>query len=83
MKSSLALLRRERGNVSKKTVYEILNSFVREGLASVVTDGGEPYRYEARTAPHRDASGVARAARGMLTQRDARVINSLPEIMVP
>ena len=38
---------------------------------------------EARTAPHRDASGVARAARGMLTQRNARVINSLPEIDVP
>lgn len=38
---------------------------------------------EARTAPHRDASGVARAARGMLTQQDASVINSLPTIDVP
>jgi pimeloyl-ACP methyl ester carboxylesterase len=38
---------------------------------------------EARTAPHRDASGVARAARGMLTQRDASVIDSLPGIAVP
>lgn len=38
---------------------------------------------EARTAPHRDASGLARAARGMLTQRNARVINSLPDINVP
>lgn len=38
---------------------------------------------EARTAPHRDASGVARAARGMLTQQDSRVISSLPEINVP
>ena len=25
---------------------------MREGLAACVTDGGEPYRYEARTAPH-------------------------------
>ena len=32
---------------------------------------------------HRDASGLARAARGMLTQRDARVIEVLPEIKVP
>ena len=32
---------------------------------------------------HRDASGLARAARGMLTQRDASVIESLPDIKVP
>src|SRR5262245_27773337 len=38
---------------------------------------------ERATAAHRDATGLARAARGMLTQRDARVINSLPEIGVP
>ncbi|HWA61641.1 MAG TPA: alpha/beta fold hydrolase, partial [Caulobacteraceae bacterium] len=38
---------------------------------------------ERRTAHHRDATGLARAARGMLTQRDARVINSLPDIAVP
>lgn len=38
---------------------------------------------EMRTARHRDATGLARAARGMLAQKDARVINSLPEIKVP
>ncbi|HEY9218755.1 MAG TPA: alpha/beta fold hydrolase [Phenylobacterium sp.] len=38
---------------------------------------------EVRQAQHRDASGLARAARGMLTQRDARVIESLPNIKVP
>lgn len=38
---------------------------------------------ETRTARHRDATGLARAARGMLTQRDARVIESLPDIAVP
>jgi pimeloyl-ACP methyl ester carboxylesterase len=34
-------------------------------------------------AHHRDATGLARAARGMLTQRDARVIEVLPDIKVP
>lgn len=45
-------LRTEQRSVSLKTVYEILASFLTEGLAACVTDGGEPYRYEARTAPH-------------------------------
>ncbi|MFI4976211.1 MAG: alpha/beta fold hydrolase [Caulobacterales bacterium] len=49
-----------------------------EGLGRLAA--GSP---EMRTASHRDATGLARAARGMLTQRDARVINSLPEIAVP
>jgi len=38
---------------------------------------------EVRLAQHRDATGLARAARGMLTQRDAQVIESLPQIKVP
>lgn len=38
---------------------------------------------ERRTARHRDATGLARAARGMLTQKNARVIESLPAIKVP
>ena len=38
---------------------------------------------ERSSVTHRDASGLARAARGMLTQRDARVIESLPDIKVP
>ena len=38
---------------------------------------------ETRTAPHRDATGLAKAARGMLTQHDSRVIESLPNIQVP
>jgi len=38
---------------------------------------------ETRTAPHRSADGLAKAARGMLTQRNARVIESLPNIAVP
>ena len=38
---------------------------------------------EVRQARHRDASGLARAARGMLTQKNARVIESLPTVAVP
>ena len=38
---------------------------------------------ETLAAPHRDATGLAKAARGMLTQHDARVISSLPDIRVP
>jgi pimeloyl-ACP methyl ester carboxylesterase len=38
---------------------------------------------ERRLSRHRDARGLAQAARGMLTQRDAGVINSLPTIVVP
>jgi pimeloyl-ACP methyl ester carboxylesterase len=49
-----------------------------EGLARLAA--GSP---EMRTSQHRDATGLAMAARGMLTQRDARVISSLPDIKVP
>jgi pimeloyl-ACP methyl ester carboxylesterase len=36
-----------------------------------------------RAAQHRSAKGLAAAARGILTQKDARVIESLPSIGVP
>lgn len=38
---------------------------------------------ERRLVRHRDATGLAHAARGMLTQWDSRVIESLPGIAVP
>jgi pimeloyl-ACP methyl ester carboxylesterase len=38
---------------------------------------------ELRADLHRDASGLVLAARGILAQRDARVIDSLPHITVP
>lgn len=38
---------------------------------------------ERAAASHRNAKGLALAARGMLTQRDARVIELLPDIKVP
>jgi pimeloyl-ACP methyl ester carboxylesterase len=52
--------------------------FEREGLSQLQSGSRER-----STATHRDAAGLAKAARGMLTQRDARVINSLSEIQVP
>lgn len=38
---------------------------------------------EVRVSSHRSAEGLARAARGMLAQFDARIIESLPNITVP
>lgn len=38
---------------------------------------------EVRVSSHRSADGLARAARGMLAQFDARIIESLPNIAVP
>jgi pimeloyl-ACP methyl ester carboxylesterase len=52
--------------------------FEREGLAVLQT-----LSRERSTVSHRDASGLAHAARGMLTQRDAAVIEMLPTIEVP
>jgi Fe2+ or Zn2+ uptake regulation protein len=45
-------LQRRHPSLSQKTVYEALGSLVDAGLAACVTDGGEPYRYEANSAPH-------------------------------
>lgn len=42
----------EQPNVSLKTVYDVLDSLVAANLASCVTDGGEPYRYESQNSPH-------------------------------
>jgi pimeloyl-ACP methyl ester carboxylesterase len=52
--------------------------YEREGLGALSGASAE-----VREAHHRDATGLARAARGMLTQRDSRVIESLPDIRVP
>lgn len=51
-------------------------SFEREGLGSL---SASP---EVGTG-HHDPAGLALAARGILTQRDARIIESLPEVAVP
>lgn len=49
--------------------------FARDGLAMLQSPDA--------AARHRDASGLAHAARGMLAQHDAGVIESLPDIKVP
>src|SRR3981081_3486502 len=61
-----------------KRAHDTGDRFEREGLAVLKSASRER-----STVSHRDASGLARAARGMLTQRDARVIESLPNIKVP
>src|SRR5256884_6335069 len=61
-----------------KRAHETGDRFGREGLGVLKSASPE------RSMPsHRDASGLARAARGMLTQRDAAVIELLPNIKVP
>ena len=64
--------------VWNKRAYDTGDRFEREGL-EVLKSGSR----ERSSVTHRDASGLARAARGMLTQRDARVIEALPDIKVP
>ena len=61
-----------------KRALDTADRFEREGLA-VLQSGSR----ERSTVSHRNASGLALAARGMLTQRDAGVIEILPEIKVP
>src|SRR5258705_2384773 len=61
-----------------KRAQETGDRFEREGLEVLKSASRER-----SSVSHRDASGLARAARGMLTQRDARVIESLPNIKVP
>jgi pimeloyl-ACP methyl ester carboxylesterase len=61
-----------------KRALDTGDRFEREGLGVLKSASRER-----SGASHRDASGLARAARGMLTQRDARVIESLPDIKVP
>jgi pimeloyl-ACP methyl ester carboxylesterase len=61
-----------------KRALDTAERFEREGL-SVLKSASR----ERSTVSHRDATGLARAARGMLTQRDARVIEVLPDIKVP
>src|SRR5713101_6417392 len=61
-----------------RRAHDTAERFEREGLAVL-----KSLSRERSSVSHRDASGLARAARGMLTQRDARVIELLPNIKVP
>jgi pimeloyl-ACP methyl ester carboxylesterase len=64
--------------VWNKRALDTADRFEREGLEVLKSASRER-----STVSHRDARGLALAARGMLTQRDARVIEVLPEIRVP
>jgi pimeloyl-ACP methyl ester carboxylesterase len=61
-----------------KTSLRTAERYETEGLALLNSGSAER-----RQAQHTSAKGLALAARGMLTQRDAGVINSLPDIKVP
>jgi pimeloyl-ACP methyl ester carboxylesterase len=64
--------------VWNKRARDTAERFEREGLAVLKSASRER-----STVSHRDAKGLALAARGMLTQRDAQVIEVLPDIKVP
>jgi pimeloyl-ACP methyl ester carboxylesterase len=61
-----------------RRAHDTGDRFEREGLEVL-----KSLSAERASVSHRDATGLARAARGMLTQRDACVIELLPEIKVP
>lgn len=61
-----------------KNALKTAQRYETEGLAVLASGSAER-----RQAQHRSAAGLALAARGMLTQRDAGVITSLPEIRAP
>ena len=61
-----------------KTSLRTAERYETEGLGLLSAGSAER-----RTAKHTSATGLALAARGMLTQRDASVITSLPDIKVP
>ncbi|HYM29710.1 MAG TPA: alpha/beta fold hydrolase [Candidatus Cybelea sp.] len=61
-----------------KRALETAKRLETEGLSSLRSASAER-----ATSTHRSAKGLALAARGMLTQRNAGVIESLPHIKVP
>jgi pimeloyl-ACP methyl ester carboxylesterase len=66
---------REGWNVNARKTAD---NFEKNGLKGLQSGSAER-----ATAAHKDHMGLARAARGMLTQKNARVITSLPEIKAP
>lgn len=61
-----------------ETAYKTAEGFEKNGLEQL--SGLSPER---STVRHRDATGLALAARGMLTQRNDAVITSLERVQVP
>ena len=60
-----------------RSAHQRADRLEREGLAALGPSD------EVRMSTHRSADGLARAARGMLTQVDSRIINSLETIRIP
>jgi pimeloyl-ACP methyl ester carboxylesterase len=60
------------------TALRTAEKFERDGLAAL-----RSLSRERSQSTHKSANGLALAGRGMLTQRDGRVIASLPEIKTP
>lgn len=60
-----------------RTVEQTAVAYETRGLEAL------PERGEVAGAGHRGAAGLALAARGIMAQRDSRVIDSLPSIAVP
>ncbi len=60
-----------------RTAEETALAYETQGLAAL------PLRPEVGRSTHQSAVGLAKAARGILKQQDARVIESLPSIAVP
>ena len=63
-----------------RTAEQYATDFTARGLAALAVSDE---RSEVDPSVHRDATGLAAAARGLLAQRDDRVIASLPTIAVP
>ncbi|EXJ73519.1 uncharacterized protein A1O5_03280 [Cladophialophora psammophila CBS 110553] len=61
-----------------RTAHATGKKFESEGLGVL-----QGMSAERATVSHRDAKGLALAARGMLAQRDSKVIDSLPNVKVP
>lgn len=61
-----------------KTAHETADRFDREGLKQLQESSPERARVS-----HRNAEGLAMAARGMLAQENSSVIEALPNIKVP
>jgi len=61
-----------------KYAHSTGDRFEREGLRSLQTSS-----HEASTVHHYSEKGLVFAARGMLTQRNSKVIDSLPHIKIP
>lgn len=62
------------------------NANARKTAARFETEGADSLKNrspEMATSRHRDILGLARAGRNMLTQKDARIITSLPDIREP